>query len=574
MVYVMMRGWPPIEPQPESREITPVAGRGNWMSNKTMRRTVALFVLLCGVVGSLLAGWQMKRVIEAEARARMERVCDHVAIKIRERLTAHALMLQGGVALMAASQIVTRDEWRDYLENLKAEQTVPGYQAVGFIRFVPRAHLEGLIALTRREGFPDYRVSPPGSRESYAPVVFIEPFAGRNLRAFGFDMFSDPVRRVAMERARDTMQPALSGKVTLRQEDGSDIQAGALIYVPAYRRGAPVETVEERRAALEGWVFGAYRMGDLMAGTLPEELTAGGHFVNLHVYDGDAAVPESLLFDMEQGGKHGHGPSLLRARRVVDFGGREWLLEFEGTRPTGQIDYAPAWVPALGGLAITGLLSGMMLLAFKRFDAQRTAEGLAEQIRGMAFHDSLTKLPNRLLLRDRLAMAMAAGKRNRCYGALMMIDLDNFKPLNDERGHAAGDLLLIEVARRIRSCVRETDTVARIGGDEFIVLLANLSGVEEAARHEARAAADKILVTLSRPYRLEAEAPGEERIEHRCSSSIGITLFGEGATSQGDIIKRADKAMYAAKRSGRNRTHFEIEQRPSVRGSGAALQQA
>ncbi len=228
------------------------------------------------------------------------------------------------------------------------------------------------------------------------------------------------------------------------------------------------------------------------------------------------------------------------------------MLVFNGSQASADVSYLPAFLTGAGGLVISGLLFGMMLLLFKRADAQQTAEGYAEQIRGMAYHDSLTGLPNRPLLLDRLQMALAGCKRDHVHGELMMVDLDNFKPLNDTHGHAAGDLLLVEVARRLQGCVRNTDTVARLGGDEFIVLLTLLTGNEEAVRSEASAVAGKILRALASPYRLQGPAAGSLSIEHRCSSSIGVVIFGSADREPGGIVRRADAAMYAAKRAGRN----------------------
>ena len=178
-----------------------------------------------------------------------------------------------------------------------------------------------------------------------------------------------------------------------------------------------------------------------------------------------------------------------------------------------------------------------------------------EKIHHLAFHDPLTQLPNRLMLHDRLDHAMAASKRSGCYGALMFLDLDNFKPLNDTHGHKAGDLLLIEVTARLKSCVREMDTVARFGGDEFVVLLSELHADRDQSTSQAERIAEKIRLTLSEPYRLIIKQGGtanDTTIVHRCTVSIGVVLFIGHEASADDIVKWADAAMYQAKADGRN----------------------
>lgn len=178
-----------------------------------------------------------------------------------------------------------------------------------------------------------------------------------------------------------------------------------------------------------------------------------------------------------------------------------------------------------------------------------------EDIRNMAFYDSLTKLPNRRLLLDRLGKVRSASKRSGRYAALMFIDLDNFKPLNDTYGHNIGDLLLIEVAQRIGSCIREADTVARFGGDEFIVMLGELTADKKESLVQAGIVAEKIRVTLAEPYLLNTQTEGQS-VTHRCTSSIGVVLFINHDASENDIIKWADMAMYQAKEAGRNQVHF------------------
>lgn len=182
-----------------------------------------------------------------------------------------------------------------------------------------------------------------------------------------------------------------------------------------------------------------------------------------------------------------------------------------------------------------------------------------ETIRNMAYYDALTQLPNRRMLQDRLALAMAASKRSGRYGALMMLDLDNFKPLNDKHGHAVGDLLLVEVARRIICCVREVDTVARLGGDEFVVVLSGLEADRLKSLHQAASVAEKIRETLAEPYLLRAGLGDDPAalIDHRSSSSIGLVTFLSHDAPQEDLLARADKAMYRAKQGGRDSVYFD-----------------
>ena len=168
------------------------------------------------------------------------------------------------------------------------------------------------------------------------------------------------------------------------------------------------------------------------------------------------------------------------------------------------------------------------------------------RIHDLAFFDPLTKLPNRRLLLDRLDQALPKSARHGSHGAVLFLDLDNFKILNDTRGHDVGDLLLEEAGRRLQASVRACDTVARLGGDEFVVMLESLSADAETAAAQARVIGEKIREALGRSYLLNG-------YEHRCSASIGICLFMGSATPSGELLKRADAAMYQAKSSGRNR---------------------
>lgn len=208
-----------------------------------------------------------------------------------------------------------------------------------------------------------------------------------------------------------------------------------------------------------------------------------------------------------------------------------------------------------------GIIQGYIALfadITERWHAQDALRRSEEKHRQMAYLDALTGLPNRRMLDDRLGQAIAVSKRSGLYAALMFLDLDNFKPLNDTHGHEVGDLLLIEAARRLTECLREVDTVARFGGDEFVVILSELGADKALSTEQASGVAEKIRVSLAAPYLLTVTQLGEEdkMLEYHCSASIGVVLFVNHEASQTDIMKWADVAMYQSKVAGRNRVRF------------------
>ena len=180
------------------------------------------------------------------------------------------------------------------------------------------------------------------------------------------------------------------------------------------------------------------------------------------------------------------------------------------------------------------------------------------QIHQLAFYDELTSLANRRLLNDRLNLAMSSSKRTGQYGAVMILDLDNFKPLNDTYGHLVGDLLLVQVASRLMSCVREIDTVARFGGDEFVVMLNGLNRDKAVSAFQAKTVAEKICSLLAKPYFLVVSEGGSDdmAVEHHCTASIGVVMFINHEGSKAEVLSRADSAMYQAKDAGRNQVWF------------------
>lgn len=236
-----------------------------------------------------------------------------------------------------------------------------------------------------------------------------------------------------------------------------------------------------------------------------------------------------------------------------------WQGEIWNRRKNG--DVFPEWMTITAVKDYDGTVTHYVS-ALTDISTRRTAE---EEIRHLAFYDALTGLPNRRLLRDRLRMAMASSARTGRTGALLFIDLDNFKTLNDTLGHDVGDHLLQQVGKRLSSCVRERDTVARLGGDEFVVMLEDLGDRTEEAASQSRLVGEKILVCLNHSYQLSGH-------EYHNTPSVGIALFGGQRDDVDELMKRADLAMYQAKATGRNTLRFFDPQMQATVAARAALE--
>lgn len=778
------------------------------------RRTwPAWLVLILGVACTIFTAFIVEQRLEEDVKKRFSFAADQLTQKIHERLRTYEIILEGCSALFRASDAVSRQDWHDYIENLHLETNVPGTQGIGFNQLIPKEHLKEHIESIQKEGFSNYYIRPDTPRDVYTSIVYIEPFIGKNLNAFGYDTFSEPIRRAAMEKARDTGKPALTRKIILVQEEGNTrIQAGTIMYAPVYQKNMPTKILEQRQKALTGWVSAPYRMDDLMHGILRQW---NDEMVDLKIYDGTRTDEASLLFDSVQHSSIQKPPSLFSQVRTINFNGHQWSLLFDTTYKIHPFQNSSIVLTLIIGLILALLFFGLILaIQNTTINAKRIAEVLTrkiqkneaqvkkneaflqnlihampdlvwlkdkegvyltcnsrfenffgskkdeiigktdydfvdkasadmfrendvkamhsekinineewitfandghkellettktpiydenhtllgvlgighditkrkqteemlrklsialdqspasvvitdldanieyvnprfseitgysaeeimhqnprilqsgemtkqiyadlwehliqgqmwkgellnkrkngelyweeariapvkdddgnithyvaikleitkrkqmeEQINQLAFYDVLTYLPNRRLLGDRLAQALLKSTRSSLYGALMFIDLDNFKPLNDHYGHLVGDILLIEVSKRLQKSIRDIDTIARFGGDEFVIILNDLHETLENATEIANTIAEKIRLSLAEPYQLTFQSSSEEMqtITHACTASLGIVLFLGNQEKQEDLLKWADNAMYQAKEQGKNQIVF------------------
>jgi len=369
-----------------------------------MTRLIIWGVLTSGLLLTLLGAWNIKINVERLEELEFRTSCHAMERMIERRLDQHARVLWSGAAFFSASGVVTREEWRSFTQHLRIDEQLPGIKGYGFAVLIPREALAQHTQEIRSEGFPEYQVHPAGDRELYSSVIYFEPLSDRNRCVLGYDMFSEPVRRAAMERARDTDAAALSGKVILLVQDtGREVQDGALMYVPVYRNGLPTKTVEERRAAIIGWVYSPYRVNDLILGILGAQNGNLNNGLRLSIFDGEPISPESCLFDVPSGHDALAVKSPLEMRLPIEYNGHAWTLLFRQEKGGfGTIKYAVAWV-TLGGGGICTLL--VCLLLWVLLDTRRKAQQLAERMTA-----DLQKSNEALLLTtERLSLAVRTG---------------------------------------------------------------------------------------------------------------------------------------------------------------------
>ena len=354
-------------------------------SDATLRREpsrrrawIPYLVLLIALLLTGAATYYVWAQARARDRIRFETSVQRTQDNIDIRLENYVTLLRGGAGLFAASEKVTRDEFRAFVERLRLPEHYPGMQGIGFTVRVQPEERDALVTEMRRQGFEDFQLRPETERDEYHAIIYLEPLERRNRAALGFDMFTEATRRAAMERARDTVLPAATSRVTLVQEIDEQKQAGLLIYVPVYRNGAVPESVAERREQLAGFVYSPFRVGDLLEGIFGQEQHPR---VDFQVYDGKQIAPENLLYDSRQA--RGAGGESYRPRFTattqIDAAGRTWSLNFV-TRPEFELTSARSFAPytLLGGFLISLVL---FVLSHAQARAQTAAESAALSLR-------------------------------------------------------------------------------------------------------------------------------------------------------------------------------------------------
>lgn len=628
---------------------------------KLQTEGIVYLVLSIGLLLSIAAWYLAERALQQNVQTYFDFRVKQLLATIDNRIENYQQVLYGARGLFAASKEVDRDEFKDYVAALNLTNRYPGIQGVGFALIVPKAQKQSHTEAMQQQGFPTYAIYPDGERDIYTSIIYLEPFSGRNLRAFAYDMFTEPTRQQAMVYARDTNTIGMTAKVTLVQEIDSDIQAGFLMYLPVYQNHQPHDNQTQHRAHIIGWVYSPFRIRDFMVGIGGER----GKDLHLSIYDGEHVSAESLMYSDQSGLLAGKS---LDKTITLPIGGHVWTLQIRSetslknwlstyqplmilisgiclsilislllrqsiargqalamAAATNQelqesesrfrllADSAPVliwltdanqsaiwfnkpWLTFTGRTLADELGQGWLssvepaqqelvfkllkahFLTRKPFQAEyrvKRADGnyrwiinagvprfnidgefvgfigsciditqhkeMEEELWGLATTDGLTGFLNR---RHFLALLQAEFDRMQrnaeLRSSVLMLDLDHFKRINDDYGHAIGDEVLKHFSQIIRSQQRRVDVIGRLGGEEFAIILpdTNLAKAHVLAERLRQAVAHNPLI--------------HETTTIAVTVSIGIALLQMGSRSAENVLKEADHALYQAKHAGRN----------------------
>lgn len=350
------------------------------MYNIVYRKNIKASALLLLVLLLLtcVISWAMQRqalrFIQLDFNAQVDELVQGLHLRMRD----HEQLLLGAKGLYEASKSVERDEFHSYINSLEVAKKYPGVQVVGYSEWIKPDQLATFTKDIRDQGFPQFSIHPQGEREQYTAIIYLEPFSSGNLPAFGFDMFSEPIRQEAMRASVTANQAKLSGKVTLIQEQQNIKQAGSLLYLPIFKHHVPIETIAQRWDALEGFVYAAFRVGDLMDGILLQRNLQ----VEFSLYAGRALVPQQELYRSKLAAENALSPTHQKYVQLELYG-QPWLLSVVSNVQFEQQhkSYLPIIVFIVGVVIDCLLCAIFYVLATQRQRALVLAETMTEDVR-------------------------------------------------------------------------------------------------------------------------------------------------------------------------------------------------
>lgn len=291
-----------------------------------MNRLLPWIILAVSILLTIFVTFLIHTSMHDVAEEKFNAQIDATVYAIQNRIKTYEQVLGGASGLFTASDNITREKWKRFVDEQNVRDRFPGIQGVGVSTIIhDKDNLASHIEQVRNEGFPNYTVWPEGDRKEYHPVIYLEPFDTRNQRAFGYDMYSEPTRQSAIDLARESGLPTLSGKIKLIQETETDVQSGFLIYFPIYDQEKSMQSIEDRINAFEGFVYAPFRMNDLMTNTIGETYPD----IVFVIYD-ENEDPENILFDYAKINNIDESDIdyIFTKTLTINVDQRNWILKF------------------------------------------------------------------------------------------------------------------------------------------------------------------------------------------------------------------------------------------------------
>jgi len=441
------------------------------MKTQSRNIVISLLIFFVGLIVTILATLFSNRIIEKQRAKDYNIFCNEISFNIKRRLDFHAQLLRDISSFINSSDTVTKQEWETYISHSRISKDLPGYQGIGYNILVPKNQLNDHINHFRKV-YDNYTITPEYDREVYSSIIFLEPQDERNKKAIGYDTYQEPVRREAMQKACDLNLPILTGKLKLVQETDSNIQAGIIMFAPVYEKETPNKNIEERRAAIKGWVSSPYRMNDLLDNIIGSWNLLEDKNISLQIYDGDSISDQYKLFDSAK--RESISNNSQRINKLIlklDLYGRHWSLVYSHFVLKPPFLTNKVTIVFTSGLIISILLSLLVLaLLNTKSKAKQIAYALTNDL--SVKNEELELAKNKAEESDRLKslflMNMSHEIRTPMNGILGFLDLLKNPDLTRDTSNSYIDIIA-KSGERLLDTINDIIEISRIESEQLEV---------------------------------------------------------------------------------------------------------
>lgn len=337
----------------------------------------AFVVLFTGIIITFILAFYAKNNLDEDNKLQLEIAAVDLKFRIQSMLNSHVQFSRSSASFFMSSDTVTKGDWKHFVEKSQISKHLKGFQGIAYVMIVSNKQLENHNQHFKEVLSNDYSVFPSGISEMYTPIVYIEPLQDRNIKALGFNISTNPLMKMAIEKAMDSNKTILTDKVTLIQESTPETSSGFVMYTPIYDKNLPINTINERRIAIKGWAASSFRMVNFMKGVFDQPNSNDHNQLHLKIYDGDHISSESLLFDNKNIlNKYNDELRSNTLMLPIELNGKKWTLQFTQQIIPPSFSSIP-YIVVTGGIVISILLS---LLVFTLLNRAAYAKRVAEKL--------------------------------------------------------------------------------------------------------------------------------------------------------------------------------------------------